>query len=181
MGASPPPIDGLEQIDYVDQSQVKRGKGKKLKLKTAVIGMVCVLAVVAFGCGGGGGDETIAKAEYLEQGNAICEKARDKRNAEVEAASKKQKASGGKLDSAFAEELVIEVLPSLTQAIDEIAELGAPDPGAKEAEAMVASYRTGIEEVEADPASALGGPADPFGEAREEADALGLKACSNNL
>lgn len=151
-----------------------------MKPATALIAVFCIAVAAMVGGCGGSDDDTIAKAEYVKQGNAICAKAVADRNVAVQAAVKKEEAGPGKPDEAFSEELVIDVaLPPLTQMTDELAALSDPDPGADEAAAIVGSFETGIEEVEDDPARVVKGTVDPFKDAKEQAAKFGLKACSN--
>lgn len=146
-----------------------------MRLIAALVGIACV-AVVACGCGGGG-EDTIAKAEYLEQGNAICAKGIAKRAAAVNAAVEAQ-GGGGKPVNGLDAQLVTEAaLPPIAQMTDELEELDDPASGADEAAAVAAAFREVIEEVEAEPARAVKAN-DPYGEANAKSAAFGLNVCS---
>ncbi|MBK5218509.1 MAG: hypothetical protein JJE35_01800 [Thermoleophilia bacterium] len=147
-----------------------------MRLLATVIGIVCA-ALVIVGCGGGS-DDTLSKAEFIKQGDAICKKASTKREAAVVAAVRSED-PGDKHGIAFSEKTIIEAgIPPLTQMTDELADLGEPDPGAEEAAAVVEAYKAGVASMEDDPLGTLRGSNKSFAEATKLAAEFGLKACS---
>jgi hypothetical protein len=133
--------------------------------------------VAIAGCGGGD-DETVTKAEFTAQANAICAKTDAKRDAAVTAAFKKQEASGKGSTDAFSQELIsTAVVPPFNQMTEELSELEAPDPGAEEAAAVTAAFEKAVRHLEEVPVEDLDPQVDPFGVAKAKATAFGLKKC----
>ena len=157
-------------------SNFQAQKGGELKLWSALI-CVALLGALVSGCGSSDGEETIAKAEFVEEANAICKKGQKEREAAAGLAL--SDLGGGKsIDEADTEEVYVDVIvPYLVRMTDELGELDQPDSGAETASAVVESFEEGIEVIEDDPAKVLKGAVDPFKEAREQAQAYGLKAC----
>lgn len=146
-----------------------------MKLWSVLIG-VLVLSVLAVGCGGGsGGDETIAKAEFVDQASTICERAERQRNAAVTKAL--ADSEDGKQVST--EQLYRDVvIPILARMGDELAELDEPNADAETATAFVTSFQEGVETMETEFDAAFEGKIDPLDEAGKKAEAYGLEACT---
>jgi hypothetical protein len=147
-----------------------------LKLWSVLIGAL-VVGSLAVGCGSGG-DETIAKQEYVDQATAICEKGLERRDAAV-GKILAERTDGG-LDSATAEKLYVDVaIPRLAVMADELEELDEPASGADLAANFVSALQGGIEEVETNPKKIFQGSFDPFLEAEKKATAFGLEECTD--
>jgi hypothetical protein len=124
-------------------------------LLAAVAALVALAALVA-GCGGGGDttDETVTltKAEFIEQGDAICKEANEENEAEAEEFAEEngftlEKASKDQLEEAVAEVLV----PSLNQQMEELDNLGAPKGDEDQVEEIIVSVEDAADEIEDDP------------------------------
>jgi len=140
-------------------------------LIAALLG-VLVISLVGAGCGD---DSSLTKAEFIQQGDAICAKAESKKNADLEAAFKKQVNAGKPMNKAFEQNLVTTVaLPPVVSMTEELATLDAPD---EDAEAIVSAYESSIEGIEENPSSVLDG-SNPFEEADKLAANYGFKACA---
>lgn len=150
-------------------------EGRGVKFSSALI-CVSLLGALAIGCGGEGG-ETVAKQQFVNQANAICEKSLQQRTTAFREAVKEKGSAG--LNQASIETFYVEViLPSLARMVDELDELDEPDSGASNARAFVAALEGAIEKAEADPKKVIDGNFDPFLEAEKKATAFELEECS---
>lgn len=131
-------------------------------------------ALVVSGCGGGGGD-SLTKAEFAKKADEICRRGESERAEVIKAAS--QKFSGKKVTAADQEQLVLEALPSYEKATQKIKELGAPEGEEKKAEALVEAMEEAAANVKADPGTATTGSI-PFKKANEAAEEIGAKGCA---
>jgi hypothetical protein len=129
-------------------------------------------ALLAAGCGG---DETQSKTAWVEQADDICAAADQDLNQAVE----DQFGGNTPPDDAEQEQFVTdEVIPSLQSQHDEIADLSAPEGAEEQADALLAALQSGIDALEADPASIQAAGADaPLAKANQLADKLGLTDC----
>jgi hypothetical protein len=149
-----------------------------LRNRQATMLALLVSGLVAFGCGGSD-EESISKAAYVKQGNEICEEAREQKEDDVMATLAKRGDDAGLMNRAESEAMFTDdVLPAVTQMIDGLVGLGEPDPGAEEAEAMIAAFEAGVDEYEANLAKTLRVGNEPMEEAQDLATDFGLKACS---
>lgn len=150
----------------------------------ANLGFAFVLAsAVLAGCGGG--DETtstyppgvarpIAKVEFLREADRICEST----NARVEAAADDLVVGRHDPPPGEVRRIVIRiVIPALQVEVDAISSLGAPAGDEGKVAAIIAAVERGIEELEADPLSALDGPPPSLREAGRLAAAYGSRTC----
>lgn len=148
--------------------------------KRGIAVLVCALlgtSAIA-GCGGSD-DESLTKAEFVRQADAICKKADAKRDTEVKAAIEKQQESKRSMTNAEGEDLIVDVaLPPLDEMTAELADLGEPEPEGEKATAMVSAFEDGLEVIEDDTAKVLQGSVDPFKSAKKLAVDYGVKACS---
>lgn len=131
-------------------------------------------ALVVSGCGGGGSN-SLTKAEFAKKADEICRRGESERAEVLKAAG--QKFSGKKVTAADQEQLVLEALPSYEKSAQKIQELGAPEGGEKEAEALVEAMEEAAENVKADPGTATTGSI-PFKKANEVAEEIGAKGCA---
>lgn len=156
-----------------------------------LIGLLAACAAIAMivgGCGGGddntdstaGTDSTeLTKAQFVKQGNAICAKANEELNQEVEKFFK-ESGLGEKQSPSTAELKEITedfVTPLVGRQVEEIRELGAPAGEEEQVEKVLAAVEEGIEKSEEDPDSLIAGKNSAFGKANELAIDYGLKTC----
>jgi hypothetical protein len=160
----------------------------------ALLAAVLAIAAIA-GCGGGDSDtETAApesapsasedsggpaltKAEFIEQGDAICKENQEEGEAELSAFL--EEVGEGEPSEEDQERVITEVVaPSLQASADGLRELTPPE-GEEEAVAeIVDGLDEAIASVEDDPIAALEG--DPFTEVNEKAIDFGFKVCGEN-
>jgi hypothetical protein len=145
----------------------------------ALLAVGMVIALVALvGCGSDdeGGEETVTKVEFIEQGDRICEKAEKQAETEAEEFAEQngfdlEKATDDELEEAVAEVLV----PALDQQAEEIDALGAPEGDEEEVEAIVVALEDGTATVEDDPSVVFEGS--PLKEASQLAKDYGFEVC----
>lgn len=140
-----------------------------------------VLGLVA-GCGGSddeGGEETLTKAEFIKQGDAICRQGNEEIEEGFDSFAKENGiAKNQEPNKEQSREIVVTVIiPGVKQQGEEIRALGAPAGDEDQVAAILDSLDEGIEEAEADPESLFEEKTDPFGEANQRAKAYGLKVC----
>lgn len=133
--------------------------------------MAIMALVFVAGCGGGD-DNSLTKAEFIQQGDAVCRKAEETKNKALEKAFAEENKGSEK---EIQEKLVTDVaLPPVAAMADELSELGPPD---EQAEAVVSAYEEIVAEIEAKPETAFS-TEEPFGKANKLAKQYGFKACS---
>lgn len=132
--------------------------------KGSVVGMLgALLALVALiagcGSGGSGGSSTtsttseapLTKAEFIRKGDAICQTGNEASTTEIEQFAK-ENGFGSEPTKAQFEEVVTEVLaPNLEHQADELDALVPPAKDKAEIEAIIASLRETIAEIEKNP------------------------------
>lgn len=141
------------------------------------VALICalLLGALVIGCGGGG-DETITKAAFVAQGNAICKKAMRERIAAERDFFEGQVENGSSPSQAVTEKRYVAlVAPHLERVVVEFE--GLDDSGA-DPSVFIASFRDGIKTVENETAEVFEGAVVPFQEASEHAKELGLNACA---
>jgi hypothetical protein len=146
---------------------------------------VLAIALIAAGCGGGndttGTTASLTKAEFLKQGNQICNEGNKEINAGFEEFLKKNNLSHHQKPTLAQREEVAEtvVLPGVAKQVEGVKNLGAPSGEEEKVDAIIAAAEEGLEKAEEDPAAFVneeGG--DPFKEADKLTSAYGLTACS---
>jgi hypothetical protein len=149
--------------------------GRGLVISAVTVGLSLFLTA----CGGadsttsaGGG---ITKAEFVKQGNAICEKGSE----EIEAAAaikfpKGNKQPGKGEQTEFASQTVI---PSIQHQIDELEALGFPEGEEEAVETILTEAQNALTEARKDPSVLLDNGPGPFASADKFADSYGLAAC----
>jgi hypothetical protein len=137
--------------------------------------LVCALAVglVAAGCGSSD-DDSLTKAEFLKQGNAICSKG----NKEINQGAKstfttKQEPSKAELNK-FAEDTLI---PSVQGQIDDFRDLNPPSELEDQVNSFLDDAQAALDKGKADPSTLTSDKQDPFKDVNQTAVKLGLKAC----
>lgn len=148
--------------------------------RAATAGSMCLVAVgmsLALAACGGSDDSTTAltKAEFLKQGNAICEKGNQRigKAAEEEFPRSGAKPSQGELEG-FVTQTVI---PSVQRQLDQIGELTPPAADEEEVEAILSAAQSGLDKAKADPSLLTKEGPGPFEKANELADEYGLTTC----
>lgn len=139
--------------------------------------LLAVLAtVVVAGCGGGE-DDTVTKAEFVREANAVCKEAEDAKNRRLDSAFKLVSEKQG-IDPNEEQKLLFDAaLPPLNQMVQELADLGAPEGEEEKVEAIVGSFERQVEAIEADPQGAMEGEVGFFREANDLSKKYGLEAC----
>jgi maltose-binding protein MalE len=156
------------------------------RLITTLAGVVAI-AVIAAGCGSSSDDSSsssdegasLSKAEFIKEGDAICEKGNQSIESEAEEFAEENGIDVEKPTTAEQEEVVSDVVgPGIATEAEEIGALGAPSGEEAEVEAIVAAVEAGAEEAEENPSSIVevegGGP---FAEANKLANNYGFKIC----
>lgn len=143
---------------------------------------VVAIAAVAAGCGSSS-DSTettaaLSKAEFIKQGDAICEKGSKQIETEAEEFAEDNNIDTSKPTNKQQEEVIVTVVaPSLQTQADELSELGAPEGEEGKTAAIIDALEAGAEEVEDDPGTLLESGTNPLGKASELATKYGFKAC----
>lgn len=139
--------------------------------------LLAVIVLTIAGCGGG--DETttsLTRAQFVKQGNAICEQQEKRRETIIREAIKGQDQTK-LLPQAQREEVVVETVPPYEAMAKEIGELGAPEGDAEEVEKIVEEMEKAANSVRSDPATALESTSQ-FEEANNFTTRYGLTACA---
>lgn len=171
-----------------------------MRLKITLIG-IAVLAILAVGCGGGGGDTTgggtsatsgdstsatsdgggsgkpLTKVEFISKGDAICQEVPKNYNKKLAELEEENKAEG-KPKLSKSEENLKAAIPPLNVAIEEMEELTPPKGEEKQAEEIVDALEAAAKGVEEKPTSELSGPKSPFNEFQELTKKYGFTFCS---
>lgn len=144
-----------------------------------VVALVGVLALLVLSAGCGSGDDnSLTKAEFVKQADAICKKGEKKKNDSLVSAYKKV-GSENKESKNAQEEIIVDVaLPPISKMIEELDGLGALNGEEEKAERMVEAFEEEAENVEEDPAGTIAGKVGNFDEANKIAKELGMEDCS---
>ena len=137
-----------------------------------LLGGGCAL-IAAFAIGCGGSDDTLTKAEFLKQGNAICAKG----NKEIDAAANKTFKKGQEPSKAqitkFAEDTLI---PSVEEQVSGLRDLNPPSADEDQVNKILDEADSALDKTKDDP-SIFASNQDPFKKANQLATDYGLKAC----
>jgi hypothetical protein len=147
----------------------------------AVLFGALVGALLIAGCGSSDNSESTAslsKAQFLKQGNAICEEGSKNINSEFEEFSKENNLSETKEPPKAVQEEAVEqiLIPSINSQIEEVKALGTPEGDEGELEKLITAEEEVVEEAEEDPISLFGTSAKQK-EANKLANEYGLTAC----
>ncbi|MCB0870859.1 MAG: hypothetical protein KDB52_08515 [Solirubrobacterales bacterium] len=116
--------------------------------------------------------DSITKAEFVAQANAICAESN-----KTIAAAEKEAFSGGQPSQADVDSFINDtLLPEVESQIKGIEELPVPEGEEEQVSAILEAANQGLEEGKSDPAS-LQGNGDPFAEANKLANAYGMTEC----
>jgi hypothetical protein len=142
------------------------------------------LGLLVAGCGSSDDSSeentsSLTKAEFIKQADAICEKADDEIEGEVEAFAEENGIPTDKEPSdEVKEELVVEVIvPSIEEQAEGIAALGAPSGEEDQIDQIVEGIETAASETAEDPSSVISGSEGAFKGVNEEAKEYGFKVC----
>jgi hypothetical protein len=163
----------------------------KRKLAGAAITMlVAGLAVLAAGCGGGGGKGTapsattagppLTKASFIARADAICRTT----GARIRSAAAELRAEAAKTGTIrkdkVARFLKDSSLPAYDRQLDGLRELAPPKADERAIDALVASLAGAIDAVKVDPRRYTSRTAvDPFDDFNVRARRYGMKACGS--
>jgi hypothetical protein len=144
----------------------------------AMLAGVVALVVVAAGCGSSSGSSSLTKAEFIKQGDAVCQKA-DKRIAdEANEFAKENGIDTSKPSSKDKEEAIEKVVaPGLKSEAEELSGLGIPREDGDKAEAVLTALESGVGKLAAEPAALLEAGGSPLDKASELAREFGFKVC----
>ncbi len=142
-----------------------------------ICGLLAAFAVA--GCGGSD-EDSLTKAEFIKQADAICAKGDAAREKVVQAAIKEEEnGEQGPQGDAAGEEFVLDIaLPPLAKMVEELGELGEPTTGGETANKIVTGFEEGVELIENEPLRVLEAKVDPWDEPKELGRDYGMKQCS---
>jgi hypothetical protein len=155
------------------------------RLATVLVALL-FLAALAASCGSsssGSESPSLTKAEFIKQGDAICERGQKEFAGEVEAFTKEKKWNPSiTLTSAQQEEVIRAVfVPSLQAQADELEKLGVPSGEEGQANAIVEELQSALAEAEDDPSKLLGPSPGSLATAADLARKFGFKVCLNRF
>lgn len=136
------------------------------------IAVVLVLGIAAVGCGGGD-DDTLTKAQFIKQADAICAKG----NKRIDAAAKeifttKQQPSKAQLTT-FATDTLI---PDIQRQVDEVRALNEPSDDEDEVNAFLDSAQAELDKGKEDPLYITSDKS--FSETNQLGKQYGFKVCA---
>jgi hypothetical protein len=149
-----------------------------------LVGLVLAVGLIAAGCGSDDSNDDsttsstptgteasteLSKADFVQQGNAICQEG----NAAIAQAGEAAGQPGTPEFDAFVTDTVI---PSVQGQIDDIRALGIPADDADEVNGILDEAQTDLDGVKADPSQLQG---EPFAEVNAKLKAYGLTDCAN--
>jgi hypothetical protein len=136
-----------------------------------------MIAGIVAGCGGNDSG-SISKAEFVKQGNAICEATHSKVRARVAALLRgREPTNPAEALKAEAEVGRRVLIPAMRDQAQEIGALGAPSGDAARVKAIVAATEEGLGKAAKHPERAVKDGTEAFGKADRLARAYGLTAC----
>jgi hypothetical protein len=142
----------------------------------ALFAGVLLVALVA-GCGSSGSDDSLTKAEFIKQADAICTKGEKSIEDGAEKFAEENDVNTEKPTKAQQEEVIQQVVaPEIRQQAEEIGDLGAPSGEEDKVEAIVTSVEEGADELESKPAQLIEGK-NPLAAGSKLAKEYGLKVC----
>jgi len=142
----------------------------------AVVAGVLLVALVA-GCGGSSDSDSLTKAEFIKQADAICTKGEKSIEDGAEKFAKENDVNTEKPTEAQKEEVITQVVaPEIRKQGEEIGDLGAPEGDESEVEAIVSAVEEGADELEDKPKLLIEGK-NPLTDGSKLAKEYGLKVC----
>jgi len=157
---------------------------RKLTLGLLLVSALAAAVWVA-GCGSSSSTTettaTLSKAEFLAQGNEVCakgEKAQESGvNAYVEEHGLENKNPSAAQEAAMVENIIA---PNIKGQINGVKALAEPASLEGQVEEAVELAEKGVEEIEAEPAMAVGNKGNPFAAAGKVLHSMGLTQCAPN-
>lgn len=131
----------------------------------------CLIGVS--GCGAG--SKSLTKAEFVNQGNEICENAQEAREKVIASDAEKFNPKGDVPAQQSA--MMVHSLPPYEEAAEELADLGAPAGIEKEVEELTEAMEEAAARAQQAPQTAVESDIQ-FKEANEKAKKIGLDKCS---
>lgn len=146
----------------------------------AMLAGLVAIAVIAAGCGGGSND-SLTKAEYVEQGDAICKKGNTEIENDVQAYAKQHNISleSKPTEAQFAELSENVVIPGVRNQLDGLRGLTPPSNDEDAANELLDALDEGLEKGEEDPAAFVTS-GDPLAKANKMAKEFGFKKCGQD-
>jgi hypothetical protein len=149
------------------------------KRPIALLAALVAIALIAAGCGSSD-DESLSKAEYIKQGDALCDKGGAQIQKDVEAYAKENDIS---LKAEPSEEELTEisenvVIPGVRDQLDGLRGLGTPAEDEELANEVLDELEAGIEAGEEDP-NAFVTEGNSLAKANELAGEFGFEECGN--
>jgi hypothetical protein len=144
----------------------------------AMLAGVVALAMLVGGCGGSSEDESLTKAEFISQADAICTEANEEYKADYEAFLEEESIDKEQLPSeAQGLEFLEEAFASNAEnRLNALRDLSPPAADEKEVEAFFDATEQGLEKVEKNVKTLYDDPT-TFTKARELGSAYGFKVC----
>lgn len=141
--------------------------------------LMTTIMLVAAGCGDD--DESLTKAEFVKQGNAICAAGNKELDEGFESFAKEHNLSGNDqpTQAQITEVAETVLIPGVRKQVEKIDALGVPSEDAEGAEEIVDAAQEALEEVEDEPAliAPQAGQKNPFAKANRLARDYGLETC----
>lgn len=133
-----------------------------------------MLAVVFLAsCGSGGGGETVTKADFVRQGNAICGKWQQARTKLFSEITQKLKPP---ITQAKQEKAILLILQPYEDALQGLKELDPPAGDEAKVEEMIGAIENGVAQAHADPAAQISSGV-AFNKSNRLLEDYGLKEC----
>lgn len=141
--------------------------------------MALALCLVVAGCGNADDEEeptSISKVQYVKRADEICAKTETKQQKLVEQFGKEKQNANGASQKVIEETIVFAAIPPMSQQIEELAALPAPEKEAAKAQEYIDALRKGLETVKEEPGTLLAEPG-AFTKAEEIAQSFGFQTC----
>ncbi len=145
----------------------------RLTLSFALIGLLLSLIWLS-GCGGGS-DGPPSRAEFIERGDVICNRAAAEQRALAPLATVESQPPANR--SSYIEPVLVK---SIEKELRRLKALGLPPGDKKKIEAVFKEIEKGLKDAKLDPLDPLVNATDPFRKANRLARAYGLKACAES-
>lgn len=146
--------------------------------------LVLLAALAAAGAGacgdddGGGTADRLSAAEFLEQGNAICEAGNDRLDAAAEEAFADASDENPPTDDAILAFTTEKAIPDVEKQIGDLAELSPPEELQEDFATAMAEAQAVLTKVKDDPSLLAADDGTTFDKTNELLSDLGLEACA---
>lgn len=139
------------------------------------------MALIIGGCGAGGGESSLTKAEFVKQANAACHRKRASLLERISAYLSMHHSEGESSSRQTARMIKAVVLPTIRNETNGIEALGAPPGDEKRVDGFVAAQRTAIRQVaKLDEIPSMERFEAHFNKASDQMRAYGLGSCANS-